>query len=49
MDNQKISSASFVMGWNKCRSWMCKKYNIDETKVLTDECINVECEINKHE
>lgn len=35
----------YVSGWNKCRSKICKKYNLDKSEVMawenSDEDVNV--------
>lgn len=39
--NQEIGAEGFILGWDSCRTWMCKQYNIDEAKVLADESIDL--------
>lgn len=35
--NQEISAEAFSLGWNKCRAWICKQYNLDEKEVIKKE------------
>ena len=37
MNNQEISAEAFKLGWDKCRAWICKHYNLDENDVIAKE------------
>lgn len=37
MNNQEISAEAYKKGWEACRRFMCKLYNINESDAIENE------------